>query len=356
MKPWLGAVAFVVALALVFAANPASAASTHPRSGGLSITILLPVNGTVVKGDVTIFGNASGPEGVGLSVQLSLDGGPWYSADGVQGWSWLWSTFAFQEGLHSVKARVQGGVGEDTDTAYYIVNNRRPVFVLEDLFPPGDDLHPKVGDKVGFSVRVNTTYLESLLLNWSLDDQVLQSGGGEMCNYTPRAEEVGKHRIRVAVIANGTEEASHSWNLTVRALAHPPIVAGSGPADRNITVYRDDTVRFNVTATDPQGKGLTFRWSYDLAPAPGNSSSNSIQLPFNSTGAHVVEVLVSNGETNRTVRWNVTVEEAPRLGLIDLAPCTAYIVIGLFLGIWYGRRTRVQGSGVRVQGKTEGSG
>ncbi len=83
MSRFTPAAALAAALALLLAASiPTVAAGAAPRSGGLSITILLPVNGTVVKGDVTIFGNASGPEGVLLSVQLSIDGGPWYGADG----------------------------------------------------------------------------------------------------------------------------------------------------------------------------------------------------------------------------------------------------------------------------------
>jgi len=133
-------------------------------------------------------------------------------------------------------------------------------------------------------------------------------------------------------------EASHSWNLTVRAWALPPVVFGFGPADQNVTVYLDDTVRFNVTASDSQDKGLTYRWSCDQAPAPGNVTASAIGIYFNTTGNHVVEVEVSNGETNRTVRWNVTVEEPPTLGPWDVMPCFAYIAIGLFLGIWYGSR------------------
>jgi hypothetical protein len=338
-----GAASVLAALALVLAAAlPPGAAGTAPRSGGLSISIILPVNGSAVKGDVGIAGNASGPEGVPLSVQLSIDGGPWHAAEGNQSWTWLWSTFAFQDGLHNVTARVQGGGWDEIAAASYLVQNKKPVFVLEDLFPPGDELHLKVGDRAGFSVRVNTTGIEGFLVNWSLDGQVLQSGGGDLYNYTPRADEVGAHAVRVAVIAGGAEEASHSWNLTVRALALPPSVAGFGPGDRNFTVYLGDTVRFNVSAGDPQGRGLTYRWSYDLAPAPGNVTDSWLDLLFNATGSHVVEVVISNGETNRTVRWNVTVSEPPTIGILDVMPCMAYIIIGLILGIWYGRRTSVQ--------------
>lgn len=344
------AAAVLLALAVVLAARVAPGASaTAPRSGGLSITIILPVNGTAVKGDVTISGNASGPDGVALSVQLSIDGGTWYAADGGRDWSWLWSTFAFQDGLHTVKARVQGGGGEATDTATYPVRNEKPDFTLKDIFPPGDDLHFKAGDVVEFSVAIVTNYTQTVLVNWSLDGNVVKSSEADRYNFTAGAGEPGNHTVEVRIIANDAVEASHSWNLTVRALALPPVVIGFGPADRNITVFRDYAVRFNVTATDPQDRGLTYRWSYDLAPAPGNATDGSTELLFNSTGTHIVEVLVSNGETNRTVRWNITVEELPALGLLDIAPCAAYIVIGLFLGIWHGRRTREE-EGRKAQG------
>ena len=338
----------VFALAAVFVfllagSVPPCAAGAASRSGGLSITIVLPVNGTTVKGDVNLSGNASGPDGVPLSVQLSIDGGPWYAADGGRDWSWLWSTFSFQDEQYTVTARVQGGGGEATDTATYLVRNDRPDFTLKDLFPPGDDLHFKSGDMATFSVSIVTNYTGTVLVNWSLDGNVTKSGDSGSYNFTARADELGNHTVELEVIADNVVEASHFWNLSVRALALPPVVAGSGPADHNITVYRGDAVLFNVSATDPQDKGLTYRWSCDQAPVPGNVTKSSIELLFNSTGAHVVEVLVSNGETNRTVRWNVTVEELPTLGLLDIMPCFAYIVIGLLLGIWYGSREQRAG-------------
>lgn len=340
----------VLALAAVFVfllagSVPQCAAGAASRSGGLSITIVLPVNGTTVKGDVNISGNASGPDGVPLSVQLSIDGGPWYAADGGRDWSWLWSTFSFQDEQYTVTARVQGGGGEATDTATYLVRNKKPTFILTDIFPPGDNIHLRPGEMAGFYVTVNTSYMRSFPVSWFLDGKTepVHSGGGEWYNYTPRADELGNHTVEVRVIVDNVTEASHSWNLSVRAWALPPVILGFGPADQNLTAYRDDTVRFNVTATDPQDKGLTYRWSYDQAPVPGNVTKSSIELLFNSTGAHVVEVLVSNGETNRTVRWNVTVEELPTLGLLDIMPCFAYIVIGLLLGIWYGSREQRAG-------------
>jgi len=340
------AAAIVCALAITLAVCiPGGATSSAPRAGALSISIILPVNGSTVKGDVTIVGNASGPDGVSLSVQLSIDGGPWHGADGGQGWAWLWSTYAFADGPHTLTARVQGSGSEATAMATCFVRNAKPSFILKDVFPPGDDIHLRAGEVAGFDVTVETYYIGSVLIAWSLDGDIVQSGGANWYNYTAQAGFVGNHTVQVLVSADGMPDAVHSWNLTERASGLPPVISGSGPAERNVPVLRYDTVRFNVTAADPQGKGLTFRWSYDLAPAPGNVTAGSISILFNSTGAHVVEVLVSNGETNRTVRWNVTVEEAPTIGLLDLLPCTLYIVIGLFLGIWHGRRTRVQGSG-----------
>jgi hypothetical protein len=353
MKTTARTAAVLLAFAIAFATwNIPAASAAVPRSGGLSVSIILPVNGSAVKGDVTVVGNASGPDGVALSVQVSIDGGPWYPAEGNLSWSWLWSTFAFLDGLHTVTARVQAGGDGALASATYLVSNTMPPFLLQGVFPPGDDIHLKAGDTAGFTVTLNTTYIGSVLYNWSVDGSLVESGGADWYNYTARAGELGNHSVRLEVIAEGAAQASHSWNLTVRALALPPIVAGFGPADRNFTAYVGDTVHFNVTATDPQDKGLTYRWSYDLAPAPGNVKESSMDILFNSTGTHVVEVMVSNGETNRNVRWNVTVQEPPTLGLLDIMPCASYLIIGLFLGIWYGRRTRVQGSGLesRVQG------
>ena len=104
------ALSVLAALALILAATATpGAAGAAPRAGGLSVSIVLPVNGSVVKGDVNITGNASGPGGVALSVQLSIDGGPWYPAEGNLSWTWLWSTFAFEDGMSVVQALTLAG-------------------------------------------------------------------------------------------------------------------------------------------------------------------------------------------------------------------------------------------------------
>ena len=338
------ALSLLAALAVALAASsPAVAAGAAPRAGGLSISIILPVNGSVIKGDVSLVGNASGPEGKSLKVGISFNGVKWLPAEGNTSWSWFWSTYAFKDGTYTVTARVDGGGDWAEASATYTVRNTMPPFVLQDIYPPWDELHLKAGDAADFSVALNTTYIGSVLYNWTLDGAVVESGGADWYNFTARASELGNHTLRVDVLAEGVVQASRSWNMSVRALALPPVIKGSGPAERNISVYLGDTVRFNVTAADPQGKGLTYRWRFDLAPAPGNVTGGKIDLLFNTTGTHVVEVEVSNGETNATVRWNVTVGEAPSIGLIDIMPCLVYIVMGLFLGIWYGRRTSVQG-------------
>jgi hypothetical protein len=337
------AIPVLVALALVLAATATpGAAGAAPRSGGLSISIVLPVNGSEVKGDVNITGNASGPDGVALSVQLSIDGGPWYAAEGNLSWTWLWSTFAFGDGPRTVRARVTGGGEESADAATYLVRNRKATFALRDVFPPGDGLRLRPGETAGFFVRVETSYIGSFVVGWFLDGEQVRSGGAEWYNHTAREGETGNHTVEVRVIADGAVEASRSWNLSVRPWAIPPVVRGFSPAGKDLATYRGYEVRFNVTALDLQDRGLTYHWRYDFAPAPGNATGSSAVLLFNSTGAHVVEVEVSNGETNTTVRWNVTVEEAPAIGLFDVLPCTLYIVIGLFLGLWYGRRTSLR--------------
>lgn len=334
------ALSLLAALAVALAASsPAAAAGAAPRAGGLSISIILPVNGSVVKGDVTLVGSASGPEGANLTVGISFSGTIWYPAEGNTSWTWHWSTFGFKDGTYNITASVGSGADRAEARATYIVRNRMPPFVLEDVYPPWDDLHLKYGDTVGFFVRLNTTYTGSVLYNWSLDGALVETGGADWYNFSARVGALGNHTVHVDVIAEGVVQASRSWNMTVRALALPPVIKGSGPAERNISVYLGDTVRFNVTAADPQDKGLTYRWRFDLAPAPGNVTAGKIDLLFNTTGTHVAEVEVSNGETNATVRWNVTVGEAPSIGLIDIMPCLVYIVMGLFLGIWYGRRT-----------------
>jgi hypothetical protein len=319
-----------------------------PRSTGLSITITSPPNGTEVKGDVVVAGNASGREGSTLVVRLSIDDGPSYPAGGNLSWSWLWSTYSVQDGPHKVTARVSDGTDELAAAIEVTVANSMPVPRISGSSPPPD--LPPLNDSgiLTFSISIEGDYAGNI--NWSVDGTTVQDGTDRNYTYIAGANSTGNHTVE-ARLASGDPTAA-VWNLTVLPGNRPPVVSGFSPGTANLTAHAGDTLRFNVTAYDPEGRGLVYRWSVDLAPAPGNLTGESAKLTFNTTGTHAVAVEISDGQASRTVSWNVTVNEPPALGMLDFMPCLVYIVLGLFLGIWYGRRnagqpTRSKGTGDR---------
>jgi len=338
MSAFARAAALILAGALLFGAPSCPAQGPAPRAGGLHIEITAPANGSTVKGDVVIAGTASGPEGAVLSVQVSLDSGSWHDVDGNLSWSWLWSTFADEDGLHTISSRVTDGTGT-TSTAVTVLVSNLDGARISASFPPPEPLHLRTGQNITFTVTVEGQPAGGYAIGWSLDGVPLDNNGSFL-NYTAGPNSTGNHSVGVRLLKDGAVLDGRGWNLTVLPPNRPPEVSGFGPGDHNISVYREDTVRFNVVASDPEGKGLTFRWSLDLAPAPGGKAEETIDITFNSTGLHIVDVLVSDGEANMTLRWNVSVAEAPTLGLLDFLPCAVYIIIGLFLGIWYGRKTK----------------
>ena len=339
MIPISRAAVLAVAFTLLLAFRvPCMADGAGPRAGALSIAMISPANGSTVSGDVNITGNASGPEGATLSVNLSIDGGPWYPVNGNASWFWLWGTGATPAGAHRLSAEVSDGTDEANTSITVLVENSVTMPRINGSYPPSDlpPLYP--GATLTFTISIEGDYTGDI--NWSVDGNDVQNVTGRVFTFVAGAEQIGNDSVEVR-LATG-DPSPVRWNLTVLPPNLPPVIAGFSPNDHNFSAYQDDSIHFNVTASDPEGHGLTYRWSVDSGQALENRTGESVDLSFCSTGTHTVEVFISDGQANATVSWNVTVQQTPELGLLDLLPCLVYIVLGLLLGVWFGRRRALQ--------------
>jgi len=150
----------------------------------------------------------------------------------------------------------------------------------------------------------------------------------------------GNTTVEARLFQDGSFTDSVAWNVSVSQPQRPPKIAAFRPAGRNVSVAIQETVAFNITVSDPDGDSLNITWLVDGMPQTSGIGVVSFETSFNDSGDHCVTASVFDGTSSVNITWNLTVAPDYVLGPLDVVPCMAFIVLGLFLGIWYGTRSR----------------
>jgi hypothetical protein len=124
------------------------------------------------------------------------------------------------------------------------------------------------------------------------------------------------HEERLVITAKDRFGRTATLNITARVIPvnDPPVIISFSPEDPEVSVSEGAKASFRVTATDADTADLTYVWYRNGVREPGRGGTSfTFQPDFTMGGAiHVVKVVVSDGYTERTVIWNVTVGDVNR--------------------------------------------
>src|SRR3989454_307751 len=170
--------------------------------------------------------------------------------------------------------------------------------------------------------------------SWDFGDGSLGSGVQASHGYARK----GSFGVALTVVDNlGLS------NRTTRAIAvqdRAPQITSSTPGVGPLTVDAGATHAFTVIAWDPDGDVLSYTWRIDDAVEGGNTSA----LDFGSggTGAHTVNVTVSDGLLVASREWAVTVvaNGVPVFGTSWPFFAFILVVLAAILLVWLVRRRR----------------
>jgi len=121
---------------------------------------------------------------------------------------------------------------------------------------------------------------------------------------------------------------SVEWTVTVESDNEPPSVAEESPGS-SVSVSPDESVRFSIDATDPDGNLHGAEWYIDdehqgnTYGLSGSSSTDSNSFSFDSPGTYTVEAKAydqENAYSDNAAEWTVTVEsgnDAPSISRED---------------------------------------
>jgi hypothetical protein len=197
-----------------------------------------------------------------------------------------------------------------------VVNVNRPPVV--NSFSPGAEVTIREEESVNLAVSASDPDSQDTQLKYSWYVGSTDQGvSADSFRFKTDLRSAGSYSIRVKVTDTGGLSASQSWQVIVTNVNVPPVVDSLSP-NLNPRIKETESVTFSVIASDFDKQLLTYRWYLDGSEA-GSGQQYVYRAGYDSAGEHAVQAVISDGETNITRNWTVTVENVnrPPVAVID---------------------------------------
>jgi len=179
---------------------------------------------------------------------------------------------------------------------------------LERVRPLDDVLIEENATQV-FEVSVSDTDGDIVNLTWEVDGDIV--GYGMSIFYLADEGTAGCHTVR-AIAKDGRFTVVESWNVTVVWIDHnnAPRIMTRFP-DADVDIRETENATFRICATDPDGEPLRFSW-YLNSEKVSVSDNYTFHSWYDSAGAYVIKVFVTDGIAQNFTSWNLTVRNVNR--------------------------------------------
>ncbi len=175
----------------------------------------------------------------------------------------------------------------------------------------GADVSAKVNETVFFD-GTNSTDPDGTIASykWKFNDPYCSPSSNTAS--TAKASHVFTRAGQYVVELNVTDDdggvSSSSLVVTIVVDNVAPRITAYSPAMSSLTMSENETMKFNVTATDANGDTLSYQWFLDGQRLAGKTAREySYFASYVSAGNHTVRVQVSDGIAAVDHTWNITV-------------------------------------------------
>lgn len=280
-------------------------APTAPGAAGdPAVTIDFPFSGDVVAGAVNVSGTSEGA----LLVNVSVDGGGWNRAAGVEGWHWTWNTTLYSDGTHSLLASaVNGSRASGVVSVQVTVNNTPPARLELSLDPESATVYAcetfAVSGLARFDTGVRlagaTVVISAGNATWNATTD--RRGYYSATLLAPAAP--GELALRVQAASSGLAASAQDRVTVVPRAAADLSVSAQEIRFTPAQPYSDEDITVSAVVRNLGGGNATARVNFSTPGLPGASSQVSIpagesrnpsaswKLP---AGNHTVNVTVSD--------------------------------------------------------------
>lgn len=137
-----------------------------------------------------------------------------------------------------------------------------------------------------------------------------------LISWTPANNQVGIHQV-IVEISDGRHSVTQSFEIEVSNVNNPPQILSYSPDSLNIVVNEGESKKFEVQAHDIDlNTTLNYQWFLNgglvLDSTVSGDGSKSSWIYSASRGGYsqkIVKILVSDGELEDYVQWNITIND-----------------------------------------------
>lgn len=137
-----------------------------------------------------------------------------------------------------------------------------------------------------------------------------------LISWTPANNQVGIHQV-IIEISDGKLSTTQSFEIEVSNVNNPPQILSYSPDSLNIVVNEGDSIKFEVQGHDIDlNTTLSYKWLLNgelvfdsTVSGDGSKSSWIYSASYRDYSKKIVKILVSDGELEDYVQWNITIND-----------------------------------------------
>ena len=166
----------------------------------------------------------------------------------------------------------------------------------------------KKGESLEFSVSVKEPDGTEPMYKWTLDGDPKESTHRNW-TYWPKDMDIGTKIVKVTVIdsKDDTLTDSHEWVVTI--CNREPTIVSCEPNNTTPGVEEGKSLIFSVTARDPEGSSLIYKWTLDNKEVPSSGNFWEFSPNYTESGTKKVNLNVSDGISTTSQQWTVKVND-----------------------------------------------
>jgi parallel beta-helix repeat protein len=189
--------------------------------------------------------------------------------------------------------------------------NKAPVIISEPITTATEN------NQYSYQLEVKDPDEDSLtyLLVLSPEGMSIDSENG-LITWAPTNNQVGIHQVEVEIY-DGKYSVTQSFEIEVLNINNPPQIFSYFPTNLNFKINEGNSIKFEVQANDIDlNTTLNYQWLLDgkkvsSSTGSGDDSKSSwiYSAGYGDYSQKIVKILVSDGELQGYLQWNITIND-----------------------------------------------